>query len=61
MTKEWEGKQMTFIKKLKMTYKYYKSLGMKKKPQNMEDLKIRHDAYAFLTCPRPVAEDSEEE
>lgn len=51
---------MTFIKKLKMTCKYYKSLGMKKKPQNKADLKIRHDAYAFLTCPRPVAEDGKE-
>lgn len=51
---------MKLFKKLKLTYKYYKSLGEKKKPQNTANLKIRSDAYAFLTCPRSVLEDSEE-
>ena len=51
---------MKLLKKLKLTYRYYKSLGKKKKPQNTADLKIRSDAYAFLTCPRAVREDGKE-
>lgn len=45
---------MKFIEKLKKTYAYYKALGKKKKPQEIYDVKIRPDYYAFLTCPNPV-------
>lgn len=46
---------MKFFQKLKLAYKYYRSLGKKKeKPQEIKDLKIRPDAFAFLTCPRPI-------
>lgn len=46
-----------FIKKLKMTYAYYKSLGRleerreKTNPQPIEKLNIRPDVFAFLTYP----------
>ena len=42
---------MELVKKIKLTYQYYKSLGKKKKPQSSSDLNIRSDVYAFLTCP----------
>ena len=46
---------MSIFEKLKRTYHYYRSLGKKKeKPQEMKDLKIRPDVYAFLTCPEPI-------
>lgn len=46
---------MSIFEKLKRTYKYYRLLGKKKgKPQEMKDLKIRPDVYAFLTCPEPI-------
>ena len=45
---------MKLVKKIKLTYQYYKSLGKKKKPQSSSDLNIRSDVYAFLTCPEPV-------
>ena len=45
---------MELVKKIKLTYQYYKSLGKKKKPQSSFDLNIRSDVYAFLTCPEPV-------
>lgn len=46
---------MSIFEKLKRTYRYYRSLGKKKeKPQEMKDLKIRPDVYAFLTCREPV-------
>lgn len=45
---------MKLVKKFKLTYQYYKSLEKKKKPQNISDLNIRSDVYAFLTCPEPV-------
>ena len=45
---------MELVKKIKLTYQYYKSLGKKKKPQSSSDLNIRSDVYAFLTCPEPV-------
>lgn len=46
---------MGVFKKLKLTYKYYRSLGKKKgKQQEIKNLKIRPDVYAFLTCPEPI-------
>lgn len=45
---------MKFVKKIKLTYQHYKSLEKKKRPQNITDLNIRSDVYAFLTCPEPV-------
>lgn len=42
---------MKLVKKINLTYQYYKSLGKKKRPQNITDLNIRSDVYAFLTCP----------
>lgn len=46
---------MSIFEKLKRTYRYYRSLGKKKgKQQEMKNLKIRSDVYAFLTCPDPV-------
>ena len=48
------GFTMKLVKKFKLTYQYYKSLEKKKKPQNISDLNIRSDVYAFLTCPEPV-------
>lgn len=46
---------MKLKEKLKLTYKYYRSLGKKKeKPQEIKDLKIRPDVFAFLTCPEPI-------
>ena len=45
---------MKLVKKIKLTYQYYKSLGKKKKPQSSSDLNIRSDVYAFLTCPEPI-------
>lgn len=45
---------MKLVKKIKLTYQYYKSLKKKKRPQNITDLNIRSDVYAFLTCPEPV-------
>ena len=45
---------MKLVKKIKLTYQYYKSLGKKKKPQSSSDLNIRSDVYAFLTYPEPV-------
>jgi len=49
---------MKFTKRIKLTYKYYKSLGIRKpkKTQKMSDLSIRPDVYAFLTAPQPVLE-----
>ena len=38
---------MKLVKKIKLTYQYYKSLGKKKKPQSSSDLNIRSDVYAF--------------
>ncbi len=49
---------MKFSKRIKLTYKYFKSLGKRPKPtkvpQSMSDIKIRPDVFAFLTCPNPV-------
>ena len=47
---------MNFFEKLKKTFAYYKSLGKVKpsKPQDIDNLKIRPDYVAFLTCPYPV-------
>ena len=46
-----------FIEKLKLTYAYYKSLDRAESkpervnPQPMDELNIRPDVFAFLTCP----------
>ncbi|MCQ2451349.1 MAG: hypothetical protein MJ080_05185 [Clostridia bacterium] len=46
---------MSVFEKIKKTCRYYKSLGKKaEKLQQMSDLKIRSDVYAFLTCPEPI-------
>lgn len=42
---------MKLVKKIKLTYQYYKSLGKKKKPQSSSDLNIRSDVYAFFDLP----------
>ncbi len=50
---------MKFLKKLKKTYKYYKSLDKKereRKEKEQVNPKLTADAFAFLTCPRPVLE-----
>lgn len=47
---------MKFFEKLKKTYRYYKSLGKNSNQPQKEDVKIRADAIAFLTCPYPVFE-----
>ena len=41
------GFVMELVKKIKLTYQYYKSLGKKKTPQSSSDLNIRSDVYAF--------------
>ncbi len=50
---------MKFFKKLKKTYEYYKTLGKKdgeRKEKEQVNPKLTADAFAFLTCPRPVLE-----
>ncbi|MBQ0083845.1 MAG: hypothetical protein KBS52_03660 [Clostridiales bacterium] len=45
---------MNTFEKIKKTCRYYRSLSKKSSPKKMSDIKIRPDAYAFLTCPEPV-------
>ena len=46
---------MSIFERIKKTCRYYKSFGKKaEKPQQMSELKIRSDVYAFLTCPEPI-------
>lgn len=52
---------MKFFEKLKKTYRYYKSLGKNSKQLQKEEVKIRADAIAFLTCPSPVLKSEKEE
>ncbi len=49
---------MNFLKRIKLTYEYFKSLGKKQAPakptQSTSDIKIRPDVFAFLTYPYPI-------
>ena len=52
---------LKFIEKIKLTYKYYKSLGtknrIKNEVQNHSKVSVRSDVYAFLTYPGVLPEE----